>query len=62
VYFIEVKYRKTDQFGSGLEYITPKKLQQMRFAAEMWLSQNDWGEDAMLAAIDASELRLIDLS
>jgi uncharacterized protein (TIGR00252 family) len=42
VYFIEVKYRSNNQYGSGLEYITSKKLQQMKFAAEMWLSNEAW--------------------
>ncbi|HSX24036.1 MAG TPA: YraN family protein [Candidatus Saccharimonadales bacterium] len=52
VYFTEVKYRKTTAFGSGLEYITSKKLKQMRFAAEMWVSQNRWSGDYQLAAIE----------
>lgn len=29
MYFIEVKYRKSNSQGSGLDYITPKKLKQM---------------------------------
>jgi len=52
VYFIEVKYRKTDAFGSGLEYITPKKLKQMKFAAELWLASSSWIGDSMLAAAE----------
>lgn len=57
MYFIEVKYRKNDIFGSGLEYITPKKLKQMKFAAEMWLSSNDWaGESTLVAAEVRGEL------
>ena len=50
VYFIEVKYRSSDRQGSGFEYITPKKLKQMRFAAEYWISVNDWDGDAILLA------------
>ena len=34
VYFTEVKYRKRPDQGGGLAAITPKKLRQMRFAAE----------------------------
>lgn len=34
VYFCEVKYRSHNRQGSGMDYITPKKLQQMQFAAE----------------------------
>ncbi|MBR2543775.1 ribonuclease HII [Candidatus Saccharibacteria bacterium] len=37
IYFTEVKYRKSALHGSGLESITPAKLQRMRFAAESYL-------------------------
>ncbi|MBR2640958.1 ribonuclease HII [Candidatus Saccharibacteria bacterium] len=37
IYFTEVKYRKNDTHGSGFEAITPKKLAQMRFAADSYL-------------------------
>jgi Holliday junction resolvase-like predicted endonuclease len=40
VYFVEVKYRRNTAFGGGLEYITPRKLAQMHFAAEFWISRN----------------------
>lgn len=36
VYFTEVKYRKTPWQGDGLAAITPKKLNQMRFAAGLY--------------------------
>lgn len=51
IYFVEVKYRKSDFHGTGLDYITPKKLNQMRFAAEFWVSANNWNGDYRLAAI-----------
>lgn len=38
VYFVEVKYRRSSAFGGGLDYITPRKLQQMHFAAEFWIA------------------------
>jgi uncharacterized protein (TIGR00252 family) len=51
IYFVEVKYRKTSNQGDGLDYITPKKLQQMSFAAEFWVARNNWhGEYALAAA------------
>ena len=51
VYFIEVKYRKSTYYGDPFEYITPKKLRQMKFAAEYWLGINTWkGESTILAA------------
>lgn len=37
LHFVEVKYRRNDRSGDGLEAITPKKQQQMHFAAQLWL-------------------------
>jgi uncharacterized protein (TIGR00252 family) len=54
VYFVEVKYRRTNKQGSGLEYVTPKKLQQMQFAAEMWVSDHKWKGGYQLAALEVS--------
>lgn len=54
VYFCEVKYRSNTNQGSGIEYITPKKLQQMQFAAEMWVSSNNWKGQYELCAIEVS--------
>ena len=51
IYFAEVKYRKTDKQGDGLEYITTKKLDQMYFAAEQWVDDNSWRGDYRMAAI-----------
>ncbi len=52
VYFVEVKYRKSQAWGSGLEYITKSKIKQMNFAAEVWIGQNNWDGDCSLAAIE----------
>lgn len=62
MYFVEVKYRKNSNQGYGLEYITPKKLNQMRFAAELWVSNNNWSGDYQLAAIgiDGDIITLVD--
>lgn len=54
VHFIEVKYRKTDSQGSGLEYITLSKLKQMEFAAQMWISNNDEYDEYVLSAAEAT--------
>lgn len=61
VYFVEVKYRKNRSQGSGIEYVTPKKLNQMCFAAEMWVSNNQWDGEYQLAAIgiDGDDISLI---
>lgn len=39
LYFTEVKYRKNTLFGDGLEAVTTKKQQQMRFAAEVFMTK-----------------------
>lgn len=54
IYFVEVKYRLSDQQGSGFEYITPKKLKQMQFAAEMWVSNANWSGEYCLSGIEVS--------
>ena len=51
IYFVEVKFRASTTQGDGLEYITNKKLSQMRFAAHIWLQQNKWDGDWRLGAI-----------
>lgn len=53
VHFVEVKYRKDDRGGSGLAAITPRKLRQMKFAAELWLSGKDISQ-AVLSAVEVS--------
>jgi putative endonuclease len=62
VWFVEVKSRKNSSQGYGYEYITPKKLQQMAFAAEMWVQNNKWNGDYRLAvvSIDGEQVTLID--
>jgi Holliday junction resolvase-like predicted endonuclease len=52
IYFVEVKYRASSAWGSGLEYITTQKFKQMRFAAEFWLAKNKWASESRLAAME----------
>ncbi|MBL8122243.1 YraN family protein [Candidatus Saccharibacteria bacterium] len=52
--FFEVKHRKKDDQGTGLEYITPQKVRQMAFAAELYVAINDYAGDFMLGAIELS--------
>lgn len=54
IYFAEVKYRRTSNQGSGLDYITAKKLQQMQFAAQFWVSNHNWHGNYQLAAIEVA--------
>lgn len=41
LYFTEVKYRKRPDQGGGFAAITPKKLRQMKFAAEYYALKNN---------------------
>lgn len=52
MHFVEVKYRSTDGAGSGFDYITAKKLQQMAFAASCWVQAHAWRGEYALSAIE----------
>ncbi len=36
IHFVEVKYRRRSNSGSGFEYITPNKRRRMNVAARLW--------------------------
>ncbi len=63
VWFVEVKARQNSAHGHGYDYVTPKKLQQMRFSAEMWVSNNSWSGDYRLAVVsmDGQEITFIEI-
>lgn len=52
IYCCEVKYRKSSTWGDGFDSITPKKLKQISFAAEMWAHNNKW--DGLVRILVAS--------
>lgn len=52
VYFVEVKYRRHAKQGSGFDYITYTKQQQMQFAAYFWMAKHDWPGNFSLAAME----------
>ena len=55
IYFTEVKYRKNDVAGGGLAAITPKKLNQMKFAAKFYDTTHRPGStDLRLAVADVA--------
>jgi uncharacterized protein (TIGR00252 family) len=60
IYFVEVKYRADTRWGGGLDYVTPRKHQQMRFAAHYWLARHKITGQSRLAAlsIDGNTFRL----
>lgn len=51
IYFVEVKYRRSNRWGSGLDYVTPAKLQQMSFAARLWVQAHGWMESYFLSVV-----------
>jgi putative endonuclease len=54
IYFVEVKHRRTDDQGGGLEAITPTKLKRMRYAAATWREESKWHGESQLAAIETA--------
>lgn len=54
VFFVEVKYRRNSNAGSGLDAITPKKLNQMKFAAELYSQKLSEHTDIQLMVVAVS--------
>lgn len=54
IIFFEVKYREHASQGSGLDYITNKKLDQMHFAADMWTNEHNYRGECQLGVIEVS--------
>ena len=52
--FVEVKYRASETSGSGLDYITAKKIQHMKRAADFWVRQHSYSGEYQLAAIEVT--------
>ena len=63
LYFIEVKSRRSSAWGSGLDYVTPRKRAQMQYAAETWLSEHEWSHDVRLAvvSVDSGVMTFVEL-
>ncbi len=62
IWFVEVKSRRSSLQGFGYEYVTSKKLQQMQFAAEMWVREQEWngGYQLGVVSIDSGEVTFIE--
>ncbi len=54
LYFVEVKHRKTASSGDGMAAITPKKLNQMKFAAELYVHSKKVQPERSLMVISTS--------
>lgn len=60
LHFVEVKHRQSRDQGGGIAAITPAKLRQMRFAADMYLSRRPIC-DARLAVITTSGIEAVEV-
>lgn len=54
VHFVEVKYRKNDDQGSGFDAITNTKLRQMSRGAYIWVDESKWRGEYVLSAVEVS--------
>jgi putative endonuclease len=53
--FVEVRFRKNDNFGGGLASITAAKQQKLRSTAELFLQQNTRYENARFDVVSMSK-------
>ncbi|HEX8226487.1 MAG TPA: YraN family protein [Candidatus Saccharimonadales bacterium] len=50
--FIEVKYRSTNSYGSGFEYIDGRKLLHMQRGAATWVASHGWLGEYVIGAVE----------
>ena len=53
--FVEVRFRKDNSFGGGLESITAMKQQKLRRTAEFYLQQNNQYKNARFDVVSMSK-------
>jgi len=53
--FVEVRFRKNNVFGGGLESITVTKQKKLRKTAELYLQQNNQYKNARLDVVSMSK-------
>jgi len=53
--FVEVRFRKNNNFGGGLASITASKQQKLRKTAELYLQQNKQYENARFDVVSMSK-------
>jgi putative endonuclease len=53
--FVEVRFRKNNVFGGGLESITPAKQQKLRRTAELFLQENSQYKNARFDVVSMSK-------
>jgi len=52
--FVEVRFRKNNNFGGGLESITAAKMRKLRNTAELYLQQNSQFKNARFDVVSMS--------
>lgn len=52
VHFVEVKYRRTDDQGSGFDAISTAKIRQMGRGAHIWVDESRWHGEYVLSAVE----------
>lgn len=55
IYFVEVKYRSSNKQGGAIAAITPKKLQQMGFAANLYAANYNLKTKQQLAVVTVNQ-------
>lgn len=53
--FVEVRFRKNNMFGGGLESITYTKQKKLRYTAELFLQQNSQYKNARFDVVSMSK-------
>lgn len=53
--FVEVRFRKNNNYGGGLESITPAKINKLRKTAELYLQQNHQYKNARFDVVAMSK-------
>lgn len=53
--FVEVRFRRNNDFGGGLESITASKQQKLRKTAELYLQQNNQYKNARFDVVSMSK-------
>ena len=64
IFFVEVKYRQSAEWGGGLEAINTAKLRRMTRAAEAWVVTNKWhkGYQLLAASVNDYEIDLVEIN
>jgi uncharacterized protein (TIGR00252 family) len=55
IHFVEVKYRRNSRAGDAIEYVTPRKQEQMMYAAQSWVQEHDWNGAYQLDVISITD-------